>query len=165
MNPVNFYPVSLISALTALVASILSPFVTLSVARWQFRANVLSSNRQKWNDTFRDGMAELLARITAAHVAKRTAIDEWRGGEGPIAADPALADKLEKIFMAIAQIRLLTKAEEPEHKALNEAISAALGYLQNNELREHELMACMEEITKLARSIIRTEWARVKRGV
>ena len=50
---------SLITATTALVASIMSPFVTLSVARRQFRANVISTNRQRWIETFRDRLSEL----------------------------------------------------------------------------------------------------------
>ena len=38
--------ISLVSAATALVASIIGPVVTLSVAKRQFNATVLSANRQ-----------------------------------------------------------------------------------------------------------------------
>jgi len=163
MNP---YPyLSLITALTALVASILGPFVTLSVARRQFKANVLSTNRQKWIDTFRDRVAELLSVMNAAQVVKRASTGEWRGGAGPVNDDPALADKLERTFMAVAQIQLLTKVLEPEHRALNDAIGAALNHLRDDALWESELSAQLMEITRLGRSIIRQEWARVKRGV
>jgi len=163
MNP---YPyLSLVTALTALAASILGPFVTLSVARRQFKANVLSTNRQKWIDTFRDRVAELLAVMSAAQVIKRGSTEDWRGGAGPVNDDPALADKLERTFMAVAQIQLLTKALEPEHQALNDAIGAALRHLRDDELWENELSTQLEEITRLGRGIIRQEWARVKRGV
>lgn len=160
------YPLPLmISALTALVASILGPFVTLSVSRRQFRANVLSTNRQKWIDTFRDRLSELLSHINAAQATKRAETDEWRGGLGPVIADHNLADKLAKTYRAIAQIQLLTKAEEPAHQALNDALGAALGYLQADELHESELAASLMETTRLGRGIIREEWGRVKRGV
>jgi hypothetical protein len=160
------YPLPLlISALTALVASILGPFVTLSVSRRQFRANVLSTNRQKWIDTFRDRLSELLAHINAAQATKRAATDQWRGGLGLVMADQNLADKLAETYRAIAQIQLLTKAEEPAHQALNESIDAALGYLQADELHEAELSAALIETTSLGRGIIRGEWGRVKRGV
>ena len=163
MNP---YPyLSLITALTALAASMLGPFVTLSAARRQFRANVLSANRQKWIDTFRDRVAELLSVMNAAQVIKRASAENWRGGAGPVSDNPALAEKLEKTFMAIAQIQLLTKALEPEHQALNDAIGAALSYLEMDELRETELSGRLVEITRLGRGIIRHEWGRVKRGV
>lgn len=160
------YPLPLlISGLTALVASIVGPFVTLSVSRRQFRANVLSTNRQKWIDTFRDRLSELLSHINAAQATKRAATHEWRGGLGPVIADHNFPDKLEKAYRAIAQVQLLTKAEEPAHQALNEAIGAALTYLQADELYEAELSASLMETTKLGRSIIREEWGRVKRGV
>src|SRR5271165_6464164 len=115
-----YLPLGLITALTALVASILGPFVTLAVARYQFRANVLSTNRQKWIDMFRDRLAELLSVMNAAQVIKRASADEWRGGAGAIHDNPALADKIEKTFMAVAQIQLMTKDAEPVHQALNE---------------------------------------------
>lgn len=39
--------IGLVSACTALVASIASPIVTLTVSKRQFNATVLSANRQK----------------------------------------------------------------------------------------------------------------------
>ena len=52
--------ISVISACTALVASIAGPLVTLTVSRRQFNASVLSANRQKWIDSLRDMLAEPL---------------------------------------------------------------------------------------------------------
>ena len=160
-----YFPIALTTALTALVASILGPFVTLTVARHQFKANVLSANRQRWIDTFRDRLAELLSVLNAAQVIKRASVDNWRGGAGPVMENPALMDRLEKAFMAVAQIQLLTKGTEPEHQALNDAIAAALGYLQEDQLWEADLSARTVEISGLGRTIIREEWGRVKRGV
>ena len=56
----------------------MSPFVTLSVARRQFRANVLSTSRQKWIETFRDRVSELLSLMNAAQVIKRHSIGSWQ---------------------------------------------------------------------------------------
>jgi hypothetical protein len=156
---------ALISACTALAASILSPFVTLSVARRQFSANVLSANRQKWIDTFRDRLAELLSLISAAQAIKRGSADGWGHGLALVSVDHTLAEKLEHTYRAIAQIQLLTKAEDPVHQALNEAIAAALDHLRQDELRDAELSACLAETSRLGRGIIQKEWGRVKRGV
>ena len=60
--------VSLVSACTALVASIIGPVITLTVARRQFNATVISTNREKWIETLRDSLAELIALIRAALV-------------------------------------------------------------------------------------------------
>lgn len=158
------YALSLITALTALVASILGPYVTLIVARRQFKANVISTNRQKWIDAFRDRVAELLSVLNAAQIVKRHSADDWRGGMGPLESHPDLADKIEQAFMAIAQIRLLTKDTEPEHCALNGAVGAALDYLRADDLHEDALATCVDEISRLGRNIIRHEWGRVKRG-
>src|SRR5579859_4333389 len=159
------YPIGLFTALTALAASVLGPLVTLSVARHQFRANVLSTNRQKWIDSFRDRLADLLSVMNAAQIIKSASADDWRGGAGPMKDNPVLADKIEKTFMAVAQIELLTKPLETEHQALNDAIAAALVFLQQDALAQDELSGRLAEITRLGRSIIRSEWARVKRGV
>ena len=67
---------SLISACTALVASIAGPFVTLIVAKRNFNATVLSANRQKWIESLRDMLAELISllRVSPAVESRRTKI-------------------------------------------------------------------------------------------
>lgn len=156
---------SLITATTALVASIMSPFVTLSVARRQFRANVISTNRQKWIETFRNRLSELLSLMNAAQVIKRHSIASWQGGLGPVHANLGLAEKFERAYMALAEIRLLTNASDSEHRHLNEALASALAHLQHDELRDGELAGSIEDVIALGRTIIRHEWGRVKRGV
>jgi hypothetical protein len=156
---------SLITAATALVASILMPFVTLSVARRRFRADVISTNRQKWIDTFRDRVSELVSLINAAQVIKRQSIGSWQGGHGPVKSNLALAEKFERAYMALAEIRLLTKASDPEHRTLNDGLAVALVHLQHDDLREGELTASVDDIIAVGRTIIRHEWGRVKRGV
>jgi hypothetical protein len=156
---------SLITATTALVASIIGPLVTLSVARRQFRANVLSTNRQRWIETFRDRLSELLSLMNTAHIIKRQSIGSWRGGLGPVQANLGLTDKFERAHMALAEIRLLTNTADPEHQHLNDALAAALAHLQHDDLRDGELTASVEDVIALGRTIIRHEWGRVKRGV
>lgn len=163
MSPSPFQ-ISLITATTALVASVMGPLVTLTVARRQFRANVIATNRQKWIDTFRDRVSELLSLMNAAQLIKRHSADAWRGGVGP-AASLGVTDKFEKAFMALSEVRLLTNDSDPEHQRLNDALAAALAHLQHDELREAELETCVTEVIALGRTIIRHEWGRVKRGV
>jgi hypothetical protein len=158
------FQINLITASTALVASIMGPLVTLVVARRQFRANVIATNRQKWIDEFRDRVSELLSLMNAAQLIKRHSADAWRGGVGH-AASLGVTDKFEKAFMALSEIRLLTNASDPEHQHLNEALATALVHVQHDELREEELEASIEDIIALGRTIIRQEWGRVKRGV
>lgn len=156
--------ISLITASTALVASVMGPLVTMSVARRQFRANVISNTRQKWIETFRARVSELLSLMNAAQLIKRHSAQAWRGGVGP-AASLGVTDKFERAFMALSEIRLLTNATDPEHQRLNEALAAALTHLQHDQLREEELGRSIEEVIALGRTIIRHEWGQVKRGL
>lgn len=165
METLSSLPLSLITAITALVASIMGPIVTLKVARRQFRANVISTNRQKWIETFRDHLSELLSLMNAAQIIKRHSLDSWRGGLGPILANLELAEKFERAHMALAEIRLLTSADDPEHGRLNMALAEALSHLQHDEPREDELAASVEDVIARGRTILRDEWARVKLGV
>jgi len=156
---------NLITAATALVASVMSPLVTLSVARRQFRANVISTNRQKWIETFRDRVSELVSLMSTAQVIKRHSIEAWRGGVGPVQAKASLTKKFERAYKALTEISLLTNAADPEHQQLNDALAAALVHLQHDELRDSELAGSVEDVVALGRTIIRHEWGRVKRGV
>ena len=72
--------IGVISACTALVASIVGPIVTLSVARRQFNATVLSANRQRWIETLRDMLAELISLLVAALVVKARWQSRWNKG-------------------------------------------------------------------------------------
>ena len=155
---------SLITAAAALVASLISPLVTLSVARRQFRASVISTNRQKWIETFRDRLSELISLVNTAHVIKRHSAEPWHGGLGRAQANLGLTKKFERAHKALAEVRLLTSASNPKHEQLNEALGAVVAHVQHDELREDELMASVEDVVALGRTIIRREWARVKRG-
>lgn len=165
MLAIAAFPLSLITATTALVASVMGPIVTLKVARRQFRANVISTNRQKWIETFRDRLSELLSLMNAAQIIKRHWLGSWRGGVGPIQANLQLAEKFERAHMALAEIQLLTSAGDPDHQRLNDALAAALSHLQHDEPREDELAASVEDVIALGRTILRDAWARVKQGV
>ena len=155
--------ISLISACTALVASILGPLVTLSVARRQFNANVLSANRQRWIETLRDMVAELISLIVTALVVKAKWHGNWDQGRGAV-ADPALMEKLQRLVLIQSKIRLLLNPTETDHQQLDRAIDAAIKRLQSEQTEDAEMEADIQTITRLAQSILKREWQRVKRG-
>ena len=157
--------VGFISAITALVASILGPTVTLVVAKRQFNANVVSANRQKWIDALRQELAELIALIGSAMVIKQRWRADWRGGQGPLEADPTLMPKVEQIVLAYAQIQLLTNTSQADHRQLIEAVESALEHLKADGMMEAEIEVDVENITRCSRAIIQREWRRVKQGI
>jgi hypothetical protein len=162
----NALTISMISAGTALAASILGPVVTLTVAKRQFNANVISANRQKWIDTFRDHLADFIALIsTASMIKETTASDQWRAGHGAVILDPSLRGIVEKIGVSFAQITLLTKEHDELHQQLIMSANQSLQILLSADKSQSDLDQKTGEVAKLGRSIIRYEWNRVKRGV
>src|SRR4029453_7494592 len=108
-NPMSLDPllIGVISALTALVASVAGPLVTLRVARRQFDANVLSTNRQKWIEALRETLSEFIALMVPALVLKKQWKENWNEGFAALEKDPALIEKLERLVMAQSRLWLL----------------------------------------------------------
>jgi hypothetical protein len=156
--------ISLVSACTALVASIVGPAVTWNVTKRQINANVLSANRQKWIESMRETIAELVALMVAVGVVKQQWRGEWNRGRGVLAADPHLLPKLERMVLVNWKIRLLINPNEAEHIALVDRLDAALERLEHDDTDEAATRADVEDITRLAQTILRHAWARVKSG-
>ena len=156
---------SLISACTALVASIAGPFVTLIVAKRNFNATVLSANRQRWIESLRDTLAELISLLIAALFLKEKWKGKWDRGRGALIAEPALLDKVQSMVLAQSRVRLLLNPTEADHQHLYRAIESAAKRLQSEEALESETEADIETITTLAQTILKREWRRVKHGI
>ena len=155
---------SLVSACTALVASVVGPIVTLAVARRQINANVLSANRQKWIESLRETMAEMISLMVAVIVVKQNWKGEWRRGRGAIAADPTLLNKLERMILVNWKIRLLLHPSEDGHIALVHRLDEALARLELEETDESAVRGDVEAITAMSQAILRDAWRRVKAG-
>jgi len=141
------------------------PIVTLTAARRQFNATVLSANRQKWIESLRDMIAELLSLLVAAAVIKSRWKAKWDQGRGPLGENPALLEKVERMVLSRSKIGLLTKPSKPDHQQPCAAIDAAFNRLLSEESHEVETESDIQGITALAQSILKREWQRVKRGV
>ena len=61
---------------------------------------MLSANRQKWIESLRDMLAELISLLIAALVIKEKWKDKWDRGRGPLIADPALLEKVQRLVLA-----------------------------------------------------------------
>ena len=155
---------SFVSACTALAASIIGPIVTLRVARRQFNANVLSTNRQKWIETLRDMVAELISLIVSALVIRSAWKIKWGKGRGPLREDKALLIKLERIVLVESKIRLLLNPTEADHQQLYQAIETSIKRLKAEESLDSDTEADIETIVRLSQVILKREWQRVKLG-
>lgn len=156
---------SLVSACTALVASTAGPIVTLIVAKRQINATVLSANRQKWIESLRDLVAELVSLLVAAAVARANWKESWNKGQALLASSPAWLEKLERLVRVQWKIRLLLNPTEPDHQTLDQAIDTAIKRLQLEAADDTEIEADLARITSHAQIILKREWVRVKRCV
>jgi hypothetical protein len=156
--------VSLVSACTALVAAIAGPIITLTVARRQFSATVISATRQKRIETLRDTLAELIALVRGALVVKSKWKDKWDHGRGPLNADPAMLEKFEHIVFSQSKIDLLINPTDADHQLLHETIETAISRLRAEESLQSETQSDIQDITRLGQAILRREWQRVKIG-
>jgi hypothetical protein len=161
MDPVL---ISLVSALTALVASVIGPFVTVGVAKRQIQASVVSANRHKWISELRDMVAELVSLMTAVVVVRSRYKGPWNRGLGVLEENPELIDKVERITLVQWKIRLLLNPAEAPSLELHQRIWDTFKALQQESWDEAALMEGIESITRLTQDILKHEWQRVKAG-
>ena len=156
--------VSFTSALTALVASILGPLVTLRSARVQFNANVLSNNRQKWIDALRDLIAHFQSQLVGASIAREALASI---GRKELSADPLILARAEQLILTMSKIRLMINPLEADHQALVDWTDKGVTLVRTAPLDhdiEAEIDAIVEGMTRTSQAILKREWSRVKRG-
>ena len=129
-------------ALTAIIA----PVVAVYVAKRQIRATVVSVNRQKWIDTLRDLISELISvHIVAFHTRNLS--------------DPDIS---RNVFKLQNKILLLTNLIEADHIELNRVIERIVNSGPNDPGIDIEQLRT--ELVEISRRILKTEWTRVRRG-
>jgi hypothetical protein len=107
---------ALTSAITALVAVIVSPIVSIYVAKRQIRAAVVSANRQKWVDQLRNRIAELIAALRFLNLRRDGSVtltqDEW-------------IERFQHVLQLSSMVVVLLNPQEEDHKALHAALQEA----------------------------------------
>jgi hypothetical protein len=161
MDPVLL---SLVSAATALVASIAGPFVSLTIARRQINANVLSANRQRWIESLREALAQFVAVFVGVLAIKSGWKGAWGSGLAPTAEDPKLVKKLERLVLLEWRIRLLLSPHDAAHRELWSTIEQVVLRIQEPGVDEPATRDAVERVTDLGHAILRHEWQRVKQG-
>jgi hypothetical protein len=156
--------VSFISACTALVATIIGPYVAVKTARSQIKASVISSNRAKWIESLRDLVALAISHWTGvmylrAKLDTRDAID--------IAKNIPLLNRVEGGLLTNSKIRLMLNPNEVDSQQLLKALDDVVNCLRSAEdqkVVESQVRSHLQEIVRLSQSILKAEWIRVKLG-
>jgi hypothetical protein len=165
----DFLPV--ISALTALVAVVVSPFVTWKIAKRQINASNVSSKRQVWIDELRKDIAQALAVVSHIEGLRRPDHDLNRDEQLQVFDERARAEVL--AMELLMRIRLRMNPNEQEHNELNSAferLSQASPDPQPGETAEQiknlqvTFFAAREDVLVITQTILKKEWDRVRQG-
>jgi len=149
--------IPIISVVTALLAVIIGPFVTLHIARRQIKANVLSPNRQQWINMLRDEISNYLAIMarTAGATAGRVEDQEY------------LRTCIEDLCRSESKIQLLLNPKEADHVkliALLKESSSSVWYLNYDKKDSfpEDMNNLRKNIIEISQPILKREWKRVK---
>lgn len=156
--------ITLISACTAMIASIAGPYVNTRIAKIQFRADVLSVNRQKWIETMRDLVASLNSQFLTV-AAIRQSVEEPTSIV--IARDPELFRRVENLLRTVSKIELMLNPLERDHQQLNALMKEGVDQLRSpppEQRIEDRFEIISRDITQISQAILKREWLRVKRG-
>ena len=153
----SFEP-AVVSSITALVAVIASPFVTIYVAKKNISSSVVSKNRQEWINRLRNEIAELLKEVQYVPSAYAA---------GAINLNQAI-EKHGLIISKVEIIRLLINPKETDHEDLVRQISLAsekvISSINQQKGNGTELEKMSSNIVTLSQTILKREWERVKSG-
>lgn len=155
IGAVNGIDKQTIAMLISLVAVIISPIVSLIIARRQIRANTISTNRQNWINPLRELVSNLISEIQIIPVA----ISER------ISTQQVILEQFKKITQIEREIVLMLNPDEPAHMQLEDHIRNIvknMECLRNSEEFYNPNLA--DDILNATRPLLKKEWERVKKG-
>jgi hypothetical protein len=154
--------VALVTGTGALIAGVAGPIVSITVARQQIRAQVISNNRERWSEALRDALAEYISAVTSAALIERNSSS---GVDAMIRADEEFRRTAEHMLLLRSKILLMTDPSDDRDRRLwqsIEAVHSAVVSKQNVTLEQWHKW--LEAITAAGHAVLRAGWARVKRG-
>lgn len=156
--------ITLAFACNAMIAAMAGLFVNTRIAQTEFKANVLSVNRQKWIEMMRDLVASLNSQLLAA-AAVRHLVGEPTSVV--IARDPELLKRVENLLRTMSKIELMLNPLERDHEKLNALMKEAVDQLRSTLPGggiEERMEVIGRDIIQVSQGILKREWGRVKRG-
>jgi Icc-related predicted phosphoesterase len=149
---------AVVSAITALVAIIVGPLVSICIAKNQINASVVSSNRQVWINRLRDELATLVGIIH--HMPSAHANES-------VSTKDAIAD-YGKFVEKFQVIKLLINPNETDHQELVRLIECAdkkiIESINDKTANASEFETIGRSIVTQSQMVLKKEWERVKNG-
>jgi hypothetical protein len=158
----NQLTVTLLFATSALIAGVAGPIVSISVARRQIRATVISNNRERWIEALRDPLAEYIATVISA---KQLETESQNAVDAMVRDDQAFRKTAERMLLVRSKILLMTNPNEDCDRLLWQSIDAVHSAVVTKQtLTLQQWRTRLDAVTAAGHAVLRAEWARVKRG-
>ena len=144
-----------VPAITTIAGATIGAAISYLVGRQQFKANVVSANRQTWINTLRDTVSEYqssVSRMTVFLSMGKINSDEFR-------------ERLDRLIFLDSKIKLLANPNEANHQNLVEIVSSLRSI--SEEAKDEELkrmLSLQDELTVITQKILKSEWERIKKG-
>ena len=154
--------VTLVTALTALVSAVVGPMVSYVIGHRQIHAKVVSAGRERWAEALRDSLAEYVALLISASIAKKNLGDDHLKA---VSANHDLLQVVERIVLVKNRIMLMSNPSEASYAELCQLVEATYeALLAEDADAPTRIRSGAEAITRAGREVLRLEWVRVKRG-
>ena len=148
----------MVTAITALLAVVVGPLVSICVAKKQINAAVLSTSRQEWINKLRNVLAELITIVR--HVPRAYAANSITNQEA-ISKHGELTEKIELV-------KLLLNSKESDHQELVRLVTSASTQVKDainqRQGNASKLEEAAERVVAQSQIILKREWERVKKG-
>jgi len=143
---------SMLSAVTAIVAVVVSPTIAYLTVRKQIRANLVSANRQAWINELRKELSELLELLSWQHYHRPGTLSGEEGNKYE-------AEKHGRIRQLTNQIRLRLNPQEQDSQEL---LNLLTDLQTAND--DGQFARATEDVVRKTQRILKAEWKRVKKG-
>ncbi len=149
----------IIPIITALVAVIVSPLITVYITKKQLNASVNSKNRQEWINTLRDEITEyLFVYLKIDGMWFDNSFARQNNTEVPHSPQD-FTKPLDELRKHEIKISLLINPKEDDHKNLVKLLQDAYLNFKDKSKSHKEIE---KEILLLSQIILKKEWERVK---
>jgi hypothetical protein len=151
----NTLDTGVITALTAFLAVVFSPLVTLAVARRQLRGSVVSTNRQAWINELRKTVSEYAGVMNLAN---------QRRAEDDVLPEQAY-QLLHRSLELESHILLMLNPKEWAHQRISDVTTKArVAVFGPQEFDPEVWNDLWGELLVSMQPLLKAEWERVKRG-
>lgn len=158
--------VAIATVVAALITGVIA-IVNLTLSKEQ----KVSELRHAWIDGLRDDLAKFFSgtRFVAVSLADERALASIDPESSDILSREKVADRAILIQEALYRVKLRLNIREPEHVELERLLEAVISTWDRVRAKDgddphEEVIASIERAVTQSRSILKTEWERVKRG-